>query len=386
MQTYFELLVRPRVMYKPGLVRELANEIATLGATRAFLVADAGIERAGLLEPVLAGLAGAVEVCGIFTDVPANSSVDAVERGAALARSANADLLVAIGGGSPIDTAKAMRILLTEGGNILDHQGYNLLNRPLTPMVAIPTTAGTGSEVTSWAVIRDEANGLKLTYASPFLGPDLAVLDPEMTLGLPPRITAATGLDALTHAIESFVGTNANPIADTLALQAIRSISQHLHTATHQGNNLEARGHMLIAACIAGIAFSSGGGNLGIVHAIAHSIGGIYEVHHGTANAILLPYGMQFNAALVPQRYTEIGYALGLARAGTTDAELLNQSIAVVRSLISECGLPMRLRDVGVPREGFEAIAELALGDPAIFTNPRQANELDIMAILESAW
>ncbi|HWQ13010.1 MAG TPA: iron-containing alcohol dehydrogenase [Roseiflexaceae bacterium] len=386
MNDYFEFQLRPRVLYKPGLVREVGEEIARLGVRRAFVVADAGVERAGLLEPVRAGMAEHVELAGVFTDVPANSSVRAVERGAALARESGADVIVAVGGGSPIDTAKAMRILLTEGGALLDYQGYNLLSRPLTPMVVIPTTAGTGSEVTSWAVIRDEDAATKMPFSSPFLAPDLAVLDPELTRTLPPRLTAATGMDALTHAIESFVGTNANPITDSLALQAIDMISNNLRAAVHSGADLDARGNMLVASCIAGIAFSSGGGSLGIVHAIAHSVGGVFEVHHGTANAIVLPHGMRFNSAVVPNRYVRIARAMGVNAGGRPEQDVIEDGIAAVAQLAADCGLPARLRDVGVPEDALPAIADAALGDAAIFTNPRPATIEDILEVARAAW
>jgi alcohol dehydrogenase class IV len=384
--TFFEFLLHPRIMYKPGLVRELGNEVEGLGVRRAFLVTDAGIMASGLLEPVRASLAERLEVCGVFSEVPANSSVAAVERGAAAARAAGADLLVAIGGGSPIDTAKAMRILLTEGGKLLDYQGYNLLTRPLTPMIAIPTTAGTGSEATSWAVIRDEDSGLKIAFASPFLGPDMAVLDPEMTLTLPPRLTAATGMDALTHAIEAFVGTNSNPITDTLGLQAIDMISNNLRAATHSGGDIDARGQMLIAACIAGMAFSSGGGSLGVVHALAHAIGGAYQVHHGTANAILLPHGMRFNKTVVPNRFSRIARAMGVNAGGRAEDDVIEDGIDAVQALAVDCDVPAGLRDVGVPRESFAALADAALGDPAIYTNPQQVSAEQAIAILEAAF
>ncbi|MDZ4720252.1 MAG: iron-containing alcohol dehydrogenase [Roseiflexaceae bacterium] len=386
MNSFFEFALRPRILYKPGLVREMSNEISGLNVQRAFIVADAGVERAGLLDTVRAGLGSSVELCGVYSDVPANSSVAAVEHGAALAREAGADLIIAVGGGSPIDTAKAIRILLTEGGNLLDYQGYNLLTRPLTPMIAIPTTAGTGSEVTAWAVIRDEANDLKIAFSSPFLGPDMAILDPELTLSLPPRLTAATGMDALTHAIESFVGLNANPITDTLGLQAIDMISNNLRAATHTGNDIEARGQMLIASCIAGIAFSGGGGSLGVVHALAHTIGGLYQVHHGTANAILLPYGMRFNMDTVPNRFSRIARAMGVNAGGRAEDEVIEDGIAAVEALLIDCNLPLRLRDVGVPRDNFEGMAETALGDPAIYTNPRTVTVLDALALLDLAW
>ena len=386
MNDFFEFQLRPRVLYKPGLVREIGEEIVQLRVGRAFIVADAGVERAGLIEPVRAGLEGHVEVVGIYTDVPANSSVDAVERGAAQAREVGADVVIAIGGGSPIDTAKAMRILLTEGGRLLDYQGYNLLSRPLTPMVVIPTTAGTGSEVTAWAVIRDEENAVKMAFSSPFLAPDLAVLDPEMTRTLPPRLTAATGMDALTHAIESFVGTNANPITDSLALQAIDMISNNLRAAVHSGGDIDARGNMLVASCIAGIAFSSGGGSLGIVHAIAHSVGGVFEVHHGTANSIVLPHGMRFNRSAVPNRFSRIARAMGVNAGGRPEEDVIEDGIDAVLKLATDCGLPTRLRDVGVPEDALESIAETSLGDAAIFTNPRPATVEEILDVARAAW
>jgi alcohol dehydrogenase len=322
----------------------------------------------------------------VFTDVPANSSVAVVERGAAYAREQGADLIVAIGGGSPIDTAKAMRILLTEGGALHDYEGYNLLERPLVPMVAIPTTAGTGSEVTSWAVIRDEAAHLKLAFSSVFLAPDLAILDPELTRTLPPRLTAATGMDALTHAIEAFVGTNANPISDSLALQAIDMISNNLRGATHAGDDLEARSQMLVASCIAGIAFSSGGGSLGVVHAMAHAVGGAFEVHHGTANSILLPHGMRFNSVAVPNRFSRIARAMGVNAGGRAEEDVIDDGVEAVRSLAVDCLMPTRLRDVGVPEDALVPLAEAALGDAAIFTNPRPAALEEVIELLRAAW
>lgn len=383
---FFEFQLRPRVLYKTGLVGELSHEIAALGARRALIVADEGVARAGLIDRVQAGIAGAVEVAGVFADVPPNSSVTVVERGAQYARERGADLLVAVGGGSPIDTAKAIRILLSHGGHLHDYEGYNLLTRPLVPMVAIPTTAGTGSEVTAWAIIRDEETHVKLAFASPFLAPDLAVLDPEMTRTLPPHLTAATGMDALTHAIEAFVGTNANLIGDSLALQAIDLIANYLRTATYSGDDLDARGRMLIASCTAGIAFSSGGGSLGVVHALAHAVGGAFDVHHGTANAILLPYGMQFNSIAVPTRYARIARALGVNVGGRAEEDVIADGVAAARALASDCGLPTRLRDVGVSEEALPALAETALGDAALFTNPRPASTDDLIDIMRAAW
>jgi alcohol dehydrogenase class IV len=311
--------------------------------------------------------------------------VAAVERGAAYAKQCGADLIVAVGGGSPIDTAKAMRILLTEGGRLHDYQGSNVLTRPLIPMVAVPTTAGTGSEVTSWATIRDEQARMQLSFSSVYLAPDLAILDPEMTRTLPPGLTGATGMDALGHAIESFVGTNANPISDSLALQAIDMISNNLRDATYSGE-LEARGHMLLASCIAGIAFSSGGGSLGIVHAITHAVGGAFEVHHGTANSIVLPYGMQFNSVAVPNRFARIARAMGVNSGGRPEEDVIADGIDAVRLLAADCGLPTRLREVGVPEDALPALAEAALSDAAALTNPRPATYEDLLEVIHAAW
>ncbi len=388
MLQFFEFRQRTRVLFQAGLVREIGPEAAQLGATRAFIVADPGVVKAGLLESLLQGLDGHVEIAAVYSDVPPDSSLAAVERGVALARESRADLIIAVGGGSPIDTAKGIRIVLSEGGSLRDYEGANLLDRPMMPMIAIPTTAGTGSEVTWAAVIRDEQAGVKVFFISPYLAPDLAVLDPEMTRSLPPRLTAATGMDALCHAIEAFVGIVANPFTDSLALQAIDMISNNLRAATHTGEDLEARGQMLVAACIAGVAFSSGsaGSNLGVVHAAAHSVGAAFHVHHGTANAILLPHGMRFNSLVVPNRYSRIARALGVNAGGRPEIDVIEDGIAAVMALTTDCGLPTRLRDVGVPESAIQALAEATLSDGAIFTNPRPVTLDDAIGILQAAW
>jgi alcohol dehydrogenase len=381
---FFEFQSPTRVLHKAGLVADLGHEVGRLG-TRALIVTDEGVASAGLLDRVRAGLQG-VNVVGTFTDVPANSSIAVVERATAYARKCAADLLVAVGGGSPIDTAKAMRILLTEGGTLYDYQGYNVLERPLLPMIAIPTTAGTGSEVTAWAVIRDEHERIKLHLSSVFLAPTLAILDPEMTRTLPPLLTAATGMDALAHAIESFLGTKKTPIIDSQALQAIDMISNNLRGATYAGDDMDARSQMLVAACIAGIAFSSGGGSLGIIHALSHAVGGAFDVHHGTANAILLPHGMRFNSVAMVNRFARIARAMGVNAGGRAEEDVIADGIEAVRSLAADCQLPARLRDVGVPEEALPALADAAMGDVAIFTNPRPASADEILGLLRTAW
>jgi alcohol dehydrogenase len=383
MQEFFAFGIGPRVLYKAGLVAEIGHEIQRLHPGRTFVIADEGVRAAGLIDRVLAGIAGAVEVVGVFDEVPSNSSVAVVERAAEAARAARADQLVAVGGGSPIDTAKCVRMLLG-GGRLLDFQGYNILNERLAPLVAIPTTAGTGTEVTPFAVIRDEHQNVKVTFASPFLAPDLAVLDPALTRPLPPRLTAATGLDALTHAVEAFVSTDNNPISDSLALNAIDMIGSHLREATFNGSDVDTRGQMLLASCMAGMAFANA--FLGVVHAMSHAVGGMFPIHHGLANAILLPHGMRFNSVLLPNRYGRIARALGVNAGGRSEIEVVSEGINAVSTLVQDCALPTRLRDVGVPREVLPELAEVALTDATIFTNPRSTSREDLLALFEAAW
>lgn len=384
MQEFFEFYLGARVLYKSGMASDLGSESERLRAQRAFIIADRGVIGAGLLDPVISGLRQSVEIVGVFDEVPANSSVTVVMQAAQQARAAAADLVIAVGGGSPIDTAKCVRIILSHGGHLLDYQGYNVLEAPLVPMIAIPTTAGTGSEVTPFAVIRDESQDLKITFASPYMVPTLAVLDPLMTASLPARLTAATGADALTHAIECYVSTDRSLFTDSLALHAIELVATSLVTATQHGDDLEARSTMLVASCLAGVAFSNG--FLGIVHAMAHATGGKYPVHHGTTNAILLPHGMEFNLNVALPRYARIARALGVDGAGNSVEELARAGIASVRQLLAACGLPSRLRDVEVPQEALDGIAEIALTDGAIFNNPRPAELEDIRAMLQAAW
>ncbi|MBP1467190.1 iron-containing alcohol dehydrogenase [Candidatus Chloroploca sp. M-50] len=384
MQEFFEFGLGGRVLYKAGLAHELGQVIEDMGAKRVFVVADKGVVAAGLLSTVLAGLEGSAEVVGVLDDVPSNSSVRVVMQGAQAVREAQADVLIAIGGGSPIDTAKGMRIVATMGGDILDYEGYNVLTERLMPLIAVPTTAGTGSEVTSIAVILNEDEHRKIIYSSRFIYPDLAVLDPELTLTMPPRLTAATGMDALSHAIETFVSTDNNPFSDSLALAAIDLIATHLRDAVNDGTNLEARGHMLIAACMAGIACSNS--FFGVIHAISHAVGAMFPVHHGTLNALVMPYGMQFNSVVAPERYVRIAHAMGVNAGGRSDEEVIADGINAVRTLAVDCGLPTRLRDVDVPESALPELAGLSVVEPAIFNNPRVATEEELLDLLREMW
>jgi alcohol dehydrogenase class IV len=380
----FEFLVAARILYGPGTVKETGFEVQKLGGSRVFLVTDRVLEQAGLAERAIRGLDGAADLAGVFADVPPNSEVSVVERGAAAALAAGCDLLLAVGGGSVIDTAKAVNLLVCQGGSLLDYEGAGLITHPLLPLIAIPTTAGSGSEVSIGAVIRDEARGLKLELNSRFMAPDVAILDPELTLTMPPGLTAATGLDALTHAVESYLSTNAQPLGDALALAAVRMIAANLRQAVWQGDDLEARANMLLASNMAGIAMNNA--LLGIVHAMAHPCSGHYGVAHGLVNAILLPYGMEFNLPVAASRLAGIAAALGVDTHGLDTDRAARAGIACVRPLAHDCCLPDRLSQSGVPHSGLAQLAADALGDGMLYTNPRLPSEEDILALYRQAF
>ncbi len=381
---YFDFQMRSRVIAGPGLASDFGNELPRLGGKRAFVVTDKIVGQMGFLDKVRASVAaGGLEWSGVFDDVPPNSEFGVIRRGAAACREAEGDLLIAVGGGSVIDTAKGMNVILTLGGDYADYQGFGLINRPLGPLVAIPTTAGTGSEATAYAVIREDATETKQTIVSNYLASDLAVLDPELTLSLPPSLTASTGMDALTHAVEAYLSNNWRPMSDALALHACRTIAEWLPAAVEKGDDLQARYNMLVASSEAGMAFSSA--MVGVVHAMAHTLGGLFHVPHGLANAILLAPGMEYNLPVAEARLADLAPAFGLRPSGDkgTDARA---AIDFVRRLLTRIKLPSRLREAKVPEDGLERAAEATVLDAAIYTNPREATAEEILEVLKKAY
>jgi alcohol dehydrogenase class IV len=330
-----------------------------------------------------------VSVAGLFTEVPANSEVKAVKRCAEEGAKKDVDGVIAIGGGSVIDTAKGATILLTHGGDLVkDYSGAETLPGALKPLVAIPTTAGTGSEVTHAAVILDEESHTKLSFVDRHLAPALAVLDPELTVGLPPKLTAATAMDALTHAIESFTSIQANPFSEAMASEAIPLIRKNLLKAVLHGEDIDARSNLLIAAALAGIAFDHA--MVGVVHGMSHATGGIVGVHHGTANSIFLPWGMEYNLSVCADKYAQIAGLLGVKTAGLTDEAAARKAIEAVIRLREElnqaCGLPTRLKDAGVREDQLEAIAEGAVNDGTSFYNPRDVVKEEVLEAVRKAY
>ncbi len=361
---------------------EVAKEY---GATKTFIVTDEVLMKTGILKPILSAFEE--NSYSLFTDVPSDSDVDTVNKAAILARQFGANCVLAIGGGSVLDTAKVVNICLSMGGELLDYQGLNNLADRLGPIIAIPTTAGTGSEVSMVAMVKDHKEGKKLLFGSRFLAPDAAILDPTLLVSLPPRLTAATGLDAITHAIESFSAViSSSSFTDALCLEAMRMLFDNLPRATTNGDDLEARSATLIASAMAGVAFTNSG--VGIVHALAHATGATFGTHHGLTNSILLPHCMNFNLDTISYRYALISRHLGFSKSAN-DNDAANALIKAVEEISAKVGLPSRLRDCGIPvlnKAQLDELAFLASTDPAIMFNPKESSAQDIIEIYERAY
>lgn len=356
-----------KIVFGVDTSKDVEIEMNTLGGTKAVVVTDQGIINAGLTEGITKTLGD--KCVGIFSDIPQDTGVDVVDSGAEFAQKNGADIVISVGGGSVIDTAKGMCILITEGGSLRDFNGIQLLSRLQTPHIVIPTTAGTGSEVTNAAVIMDKEMGQKRLLVENFNVPRLAILDPKMTEKLPKLLTAGTGMDAMTHAVEALHSIPHEPITDALAIHAIRLLARYLPVCTQNGSDLVARGQVQIAATMAGWAF--GNAMVGIVHAMAHSIGAIAHVPHGVGNGILLADCMEYNLEESADAYAMVAEAFGVREKGMNDMDAAKAAIDAMRAFIKKIGHPQKLSEMGVKKEDIEKAAELSLSDGAIVNNPR---------------
>ncbi len=373
-----------KIVFGENTVLDIGIEVESLKCKRALIVTDRDLAKNTDLPEKVKRALGPLCV-GVFSDVEPESGLHIVNRGANLGRELKADCLVSVGGGSAIDTAKGMAILLKEGGRLQDYAGFQVLSRPQTPHLVIPTTAGTGSEVTYLAVIKDHEENRKLLFGDYHILPNVAILDPKMTEGLPPRLTAATGMDAMSHAIEALHSLQREPMADGLALHAIRLIKEFLPRAVENGKDMVARGQMLIAANIAGAAFSNA--QVGMVHALAHSVGARFSVHHGLANSILLPPCLRFNADACGEIYLNILSAFGVNAKKIEPSQAGGMVADKIAEFTMRLGLPQRLREVGVPEEGLRECSELALSDGAIVYNPKFISDsTEVLKVFQEAW
>jgi alcohol dehydrogenase class IV len=390
MVEWFEFQVPGKVICAEHCIDSIGMEMDKVGGTKVLLVTDKGVEKAGIAEAVMAGMdSGTAKIVGTFDEVPPNSEINVVQACFDMAREFGADSLISVGGGSVIDTAKGATILMVEGGKLLDHQSavYEA-SGPMPPHIAVPTTAGTGSEATFAAVIADHEQKTKLIFQGPELAPTVAMLDPTMTRTLPPHLTASTGMDALSHCIEAMHSEMQEPICDGMGFYGIRIISKYLPVSVKDGSDLEARKFMLIAANMGGVAFANC--FVGLVHAMAHSVGGRFGVPHGVANAILLPYGMEFNLRYVeegvPPKYKLVAEALGLDVSGDDDVTASKKAIEYLKYLTVEIGLPQKLSEVGVPEDGLEAVTDDAMIDGSMFNNPGEPEFDEVLELFKQAF
>jgi alcohol dehydrogenase class IV len=387
MMYFFEFKMPGRTLCIDGGDGRLGKLMDRLGGNRILVVTDEGVRKVGLVDKVIAGIdRQSAQVAGVFDSVGPDPDVSTIESCAGMARECDADCLVSIGGGSAIDTAKATLIRLRESGDLLDYEWNEYFaSGPLLPHVAIPTTAGTGSEATHVAMITDKSRNRKLMYQGGDLLPAVAVLDPQMTVTLPPHITAATGMDALTHSIEAIHSIWHQPMTDGLALSAIELVSTFLEKAFKDGGDAFARMNMLLAANMGGTAAANA--FIAIVHATAHPIGAIYHVPHGDAVAVMLPYAMEMNLQYdgVPARYKRVASALGLAVEGDDDMTASRKAIGRIREMIARLGLPRRLTDLDIPAESLGDLADEDMADHAIMVTPGNPGREDVLELLKRA-
>lgn len=387
---FFSWANRPRIMYGPGIRSELGFEMAQLGGTRAVIITDKGVVNAGVAQMVAdAMIKSGLELVGIFDHIVQDARIDLINEGAAFYRGKGADCMVVVGGGSVMDSAKAINVLIGDGTDdfmpLAEQAALWDGAKPLPPHIVFPTTAGTASEVTTAIIVLDVDARVKLSVTHPY-NADIAMLDPELTIKLPPKITAFTGMDALTHAVEGVTSSGAQPIADACGLHAIRLIFKYLPLAVKEPDNIIARGNMLIASTLAGLCF----GNVmtGAVHATAHALGAHYGIPHGMGNGIMLPVVMAFNLEAAPERYLMVADAMGIAVHGMSEAEAAMASVQAVKDLKKDIGLTETLRNFNVPNdpEKLQETVELAASDSQISYNPRYLEDADILDLLLKAY
>jgi alcohol dehydrogenase len=392
-ESFFEFFCPVKIVAGSAALEHVPYELASIGATKPLIITDKGVRAAGLVDVVLgAMLNAAVEYPPVYDDVPPDSSTDVVADIARVYRSRGCDSLIALGGGSVIDTAKAVNVLVSEGGDDLRaYSGTGVVKRRLRPLFVLPTTSGTGSEATSVAVIRDSKTGAKLPFMSPFLMPDAAVLDPRLTLGLPPFFTAATGMDAMTHAAEAYLCLAKNPLSDAYATAAIRKISEHLVPLLDDMKNPTRRLEVALGATMAGVAFSNS--MVGLVHSLGHSVGALCHVPHGVCMSVFLPYVLEYNLETRRESIGELLLPLAGAEvyAKTPASERALAAILHLRgmrdALHQKAGLPRTLSETGkVTRAQLTEIAQLAIDDGTLIMNPREVRYEDALAVLTRAF
>ena len=367
----------------PGCVKEIGGDIKDLGLKKALVVTDNVLVKIGVVKKVTDVLDESGINYVVVDDIQPNPTMKNIHDGLNTYKSENCDFVISIGGGSPQDAGKAIGLLATNGGEIKDYEGINMTKHRSVPIIAINTTAGTASEVTINYVITNEDTHIKMVMVDKNCLASIAVSDPELMTGKPADLTAATGMDALTHAIEAYVSTGAYELTDVLALEAVKLIGESLEDAVKDVNNIEARSKMAYASYIAGMSFNNAG--LGYVHSMAHQLGGFYDLPHGVCNAVLLPHVQAYNARVSAARLKEVARHMGVDVSAMSDAQGAEAAIAAIRQLALDVKIPAGLEQLGVKADDFDVLASNALKDACGFTNPKQASHEEIVAIFRAA-
>ncbi|TMC50838.1 MAG: iron-containing alcohol dehydrogenase [Chloroflexi bacterium] len=374
-----------RLVQRLGAIQELGREASELGMRRPLLVTDPGVKAAGLLETALVALRGSDVEPVVFDRVKANPGVELVDAGAAEYRTQGCDGLVAIGGGSSMDTAKGIGVVAAHDGSIVDYEwGHSPIRSRIPPMIAVPTTAGTGSEVTLWAVITDPKRKIKFNVGgTPNIASWVALIDPELTVKLPPAVTAGTGMDALAHAVECYTMSYHQPFTDAVALMAMEYVARYLRVAFSQSNNLEARYHMSAAAMLAGLAY--GTDSAGAAHAMSQTAGGVHDAPHGALTARLLGPVMEYNYAGEPERFARMATAFGLDTTHVSMWEAAEMAVNYVHMLTVDVGIP-GLEELGFSEAEIPMLADKAFADPQTIGNPRDVDAAAYRQIYQRAF
>ena len=375
--------VTPEIIFGCGSLSQIGESALRLGATKVFVVSDAGVIKAGWVDIAIDYLRQAGLESETFSALTTNPKDNEVDEGLAQYLQSGCDAIIAVGGGSPTDVAKAIAILATNDGELQQYEGINHIVRPLPPMIMVPTTAGAGSEVSQFAIIVDTARKLKMSIISKSLVPDIAIVDPELLRTKDRLLASATGVDALTHGIESYVSLAATPLTDIHAINAMRLVAKNLRRAVENREDIEANTNMAMASLSAGIAFSNA--ILGATHAMTHQVDGLLDHHHGETNAAILPHVMEFNLSTNLQKFGTIAWALGKEIRGLDNAAAAGQSIDAVNELLRDIGLAKGLAEFGIKEEMISSLSKNALNDACLVTNPREASLEDLEAIFRRA-
>ena len=382
----FTFNTSPSIRFGDGLLDDIGAMLAADGHRNAFIVTDPGMMATGIVARAMSSLDAAGIVTGLYSDVEADPPEAVVHAAVDAARAADADMIIGLGGGSSLDVAKLVALVLPGHQALADAYGVGNATAPRLPLLLVPTTAGTGSEVTPISIVTT-GKSEKMGVVSPVILPDIALLDPGLTLSVPPHVTAATGIDAMVHAIEAYASTSANnnPISRQLAVQALGLLGGAVEAAVHDGDNRQARADMLLGSMLAGQAFANS--PVAAVHALAYPIGGHFKIPHGLSNALVLAHVLRFNAVVAPAPYAEIAPAVFPALADMGPQEAAAAFAEEMAGLAARCVLEVRLRDVGIPADALDLLARDAMNQTRLLVNnPRAVDEQDVRAIYQAAW